>query len=378
MTKTVERNVPVTKLSGGKNYCLNFFQALACCLIVFLHARFPGYNVPVQFGFIMRAIARFGVPLFFIISGFFLFKENLTKEETRAKLKKRILHIGGLALFSLTLYFIIYICINSFGKNAIGAGAYLKRVFTWQTIVQFIFLNNSFHFFPHCWFLLAMLTSYLIIYAFPNLFIKNKWFVYVLSSLLAVVVIFRLIVAKYDPVWFGVRPHTDFFYRSWYANALLFMSLGIVLKRNIKKLVEIPKQATLAILIASFPLMVLERWFAKAVCNADPSYLFTDILCSVNMIVFAMQHPTLFSNFKLLNLEGSWTTYVYIFHPALIKLVKWFMKAVKAPQKLIDWLYPVVVLILAVALAILFSLLISKLFAFIKTQKQKKLTEEKQ
>lgn len=375
MDEVVLRNVPATELKTDKNYCLYFFQVIACCLIIFLHARFPEYNVPVKFGFIMRAIARFGVPLFFIISGYFLYKEGLTKEETRAKLKKRMIHIGGLTLFSLTFYFIIFLFIHSFWEYGIGVGPYLKRTFTWITVVQFIFLNNSFDFFPHCWFLLAMLTSYLIIYLFPNLFMKKKWFVYVAASILVFMVIYRLLIGKYNPYLFGIRVGTEFIYRTWYANALPFMSLGIILKRNMATLVKIPKSITLIILIMSFPLMVLERWFAKAVCNADPAFLFMDIVCAANMVVFSMQHPTLFSKLKILNLKGSWIVYVYIFHPAIIKLVLGIFYFAGVEQTLVEWIYPVTVLILTVSLSILFSLIVNKVYTIVRTKRNKKIKE---
>ena len=50
-----------------QNECLNFFKGIACILVVSLHVRFPVEAVDG----VIQCIARFAVPLFFMISGYY-------------------------------------------------------------------------------------------------------------------------------------------------------------------------------------------------------------------------------------------------------------------------------------------------------------------
>ena len=61
---------------GGvqRNQNIDFFKGIACILIVFIHAPFPEF-----FGdYIIKPIARFAVPFFFMVSGYFLYHSNYT------------------------------------------------------------------------------------------------------------------------------------------------------------------------------------------------------------------------------------------------------------------------------------------------------------
>ena len=119
-----------TTIKPTRNYCLAFFEAIACILIVFIHARFPG-----TFGRIVESLGRFGVPLFFAVSGFFLIKESSTVEEVRAKLKKRIIKI-----------LIIYLCCalvqDTFSLIGASQNGSVKEwaleIFSWQNILFYV------------------------------------------------------------------------------------------------------------------------------------------------------------------------------------------------------------------------------------------------
>ena len=49
-----------------KNDCLNVWKGIAAFFIVWIHCRFPG-----KAGELVEGLARFAVPLFFMISGYF-------------------------------------------------------------------------------------------------------------------------------------------------------------------------------------------------------------------------------------------------------------------------------------------------------------------
>lgn len=58
-------------ISKETNRCLNFIKGIAIILIVILHGELPTY-----IGSIINMFARWGVPAFFMTSGYFLYKEE--------------------------------------------------------------------------------------------------------------------------------------------------------------------------------------------------------------------------------------------------------------------------------------------------------------
>lgn len=170
-------NVVKDNNTKTRNTCLYFFEACACCLIVFMHCEFPG-----NFGYFMNSLARFGVPLFFAISGFFLYSEGATTDEFRAKIRKRVFKIFILLSFSFLIYFSLGVLTSCFGNNSISFLEYLKETFHWKRLIFLIVFNdpltNGIN-----WFMIALLFSYLILYLFPNFFLRNNIVPYIVSNL---------------------------------------------------------------------------------------------------------------------------------------------------------------------------------------------------
>lgn len=350
----------------SKNYCLSFFQALACIFIIFIHIGFPG-----NFGITMQSLARFGVPLFFAISGFFLYKEGMTKEEVRSKIKKRAPHIFYLLIFSFCIYLLLYTLLAEYGKDGEGGVHYLARSFTWKNTVYFLIFSKPFVNGKN-WFLIAMLWSYLIIFLFPNLFVKNKWFVYVLSGLTVFWYLFRIVCILTNPVLFGEDLTTPFMYLSWFNNGLLFMSLGMVLKKNEARIAKLSNKFILICLFSSIALMVGEMFFMKKVLLRNTSFCFGNITCVMSMIAISIKNPNWFSKLKILQIDGKWTTYVYIFHPMIITFTKLIFTEIHMNGTAKRWIMPIIVVIVSVIISILFALLMERIKKLIAEKKAKK------
>lgn len=365
--KVVEREIKELP-SKSKNTCLYFFEALACCLIVFIHCEFPG-----DFGIFMNASARFGVPLFFAIAGFYLFKQDMTKEDVRRRLKTRIIRVSILLCFSFFIYFIVGLLSSVFGKEDISIVKYLQSIFSWKRIALLLVCNNPLANTVN-WFMLAMLFSYIIIFIFPNLFIKNKFFVYIVSCLSIFWMIFRIIVNVIHAELFGYSLTNDFLYRSWYANGLIFICFGIVLKRNISLLSTISTRTIIVILLSSFTIMIIEHFLMVKLLGKGNSYYFGSIGCVLSILVLSTKHPYLFSRLKILKLKGNWTRFVYIFHPAVITLLSFVINWFAIDNVVINWLKPVIVLLLTFIAALCFNFILENIKKYMETKKNKNST----
>lgn len=337
----------------SRNICLYFFEALGAIFIVFMHSNFPG-----DFGLFMYSLGKFGVPIFFAISGFFLYKNESSKEEIRSKLKKRIIRVSFLLLLSFIIYFTLDAVTSCTGDNSINFGEYLARVFHWKKFIFFFALNYPFTNGIHNWFMIALIFSYLIIYLFPNLFFKNDKFLYAICSLIVILLIFRYVSLATHMQIFGVELANEWMCRSWFDIGLLFICLGIVLKKKEDVLKKISMRTTVIMLFLSLAIMVTEQMLLKKLLGQYHSYYFGSIGCVIFMITLSIKKPSLFSNIKLLNLKGNWTAYVYIFHPAIITSLSLLFSSVGVQGIVLDWFMPLMVLALSLILAILFNLLV--------------------
>ena len=57
-----------------KNQRLNIVKAIACASVIVLHCPFPGIVGKILYGF-----ARFAVPFFFMVSGYFVYADDAEK-----------------------------------------------------------------------------------------------------------------------------------------------------------------------------------------------------------------------------------------------------------------------------------------------------------
>lgn len=162
-----------------RNRVLDAAKAVAAYFVVLLHIRFPGRT-----GEIVNVLARFAVPFFFLISGYFCYSREEGK--TRARLPGKIRHTLLLCGLAFSFYLIwegIWVCID--GKTW---KQWISGIFTVENLEEFLRYNNSSFLRWHLWFLPALLYCYLLMLAvetfhlhrlaylmIPVLFLRHFW-----------------------------------------------------------------------------------------------------------------------------------------------------------------------------------------------------------
>ena len=150
-----------------KNDCLNVCKGIAAFAVVFIHCNFPS---PV--GGMMNGLARFGVPLFFMVSGYFSYGKGTDT------VKRRIWKVFGLFLGANGIYF-VWRLLALWGQGSLtlelAAGFFApKSLLRWG-------LWNESPFMGHLWFLGALLYCYCLYGIFVRRGIEER--VYVLIPL---------------------------------------------------------------------------------------------------------------------------------------------------------------------------------------------------
>lgn len=131
------------------NNRLYFWEGIACIFVVLIHCQLPG-----RVGIVTETIARFAVPLFFSISGYYWAKVEINQRtyKARCKIKKNLkLFIAITAVY--ILYRIMVQCaLHLEAVNVINARSFIKL----------LLFNETDFICTVLWYLLALIYIYII------------------------------------------------------------------------------------------------------------------------------------------------------------------------------------------------------------------------
>ena len=135
-----------------RNRTLDMVKAICAYAVVLLHVHFPG-----NAGITANVLARFAVPVFFMVSGYFCFRGDDTEF---IRTGKKIRHVLKLILVAFPVC-----CLWELIQNHIDGASqkeWLEALVSGEHIRQFLLYNNSSQVKWHLWFLPALLYCYLL------------------------------------------------------------------------------------------------------------------------------------------------------------------------------------------------------------------------
>lgn len=324
------------------NRCLNFIKGVAIMMIIVLHGEFPTYA-----GSIINMFARCGVPIFFMISGYFLFKEN-GEQYSNKKFKKKILRTFGLVI----IYFVVNIAYEVVkGSMTVGFKKTIEMglgQITVKSILETIFLNRTI-IGVGGWFLTSMLVAYIILY-FINKYNLYSKFYYLIFPLLA-----TQFALSYIPHLMG-HDIDCWYYRNAYFVALPCMLLGHFIHKNKEKFTKkYPNNIAIfiSLLIAGTLISSLERIFIGGF-----SLYIGSILLAIVIFGYGVVNPKKYVLHIVEWIGARITFYIFIIHPLVIENVINLAKRFTNYNIAIQFVIPIINIIVTVIL----SYLVYKLF----------------
>jgi len=133
-----------------RNDVLDLLKWVASFFIVCIHFKFPG-----KVGELVTILARFAVPVFFMISGYYAYRDD------RAELKRKLTRVAKLYLSAI----VIYVCYNLAVKLLAGQTAeavwYVSTYVRPRYMLPLLLFNES-NTAMHLWFLGVLLYLYII------------------------------------------------------------------------------------------------------------------------------------------------------------------------------------------------------------------------
>lgn len=283
-----------------RNQIVDVFKILSAFFVVFLHFPFPGL-----FGKVVFSIARFAVPFFFIVSGYYYSKSD--KSVQLVKTWSKIKYIFSLLLVSELLAFIQrllnhyefqYSFLNNV-KSVIISSLYNYNAEKWRAISFTPLFNYS------AWFLAQLI----IVYAVFALITKYRLY-NVAKVIIPICFIFGFFLIRiYNFTSIALPPYLDYFFMFM---GVPFFSFGYYLKEHS----FMPRINTLSLfflILLGVALSVLESFFIST-ANLFLGSLVIDFALTALFIKFADASMKTQLG-KLLSFCGDkLSLYVYILH----------------------------------------------------------------
>ena len=272
-----------------KNNTLELLKLFASYMVVFIHVSFYG-----NLGLAIDALARFAVPFFFLVSGYYSYK--ITEE----KIKKRIKNILNLLLLSVICYTIFeIICLLKY--NRAGLSLLLNKYTKPGTYINLLIFNEPVSS-GHLWYLFAVLYVYVIFYFVTKFKIKEK-VIFIVSAFLLLA---HILLGEGLSI-LGIEVSVPIV-RNFALMGIPFFTLGLLVKKCEDKVRNIPNCLIFVFaLIGTFESIISRFLFGENELYIGSLFLLVAVVCLV-IKGKDIKYPSF-----LTKLEGC-STYIYIFH----------------------------------------------------------------
>lgn len=319
-------------MKSQRNDTLGILKLFASYMVVFIHVQFYG-----QIGSAVDALARFAVPFFFLVSGFF------SHEITTQKIKERILKLLSLTFLAFTIYWGYNILTLLQDRSNLELDQYFMPYFKLETMLQLLLFNVPVHT-GHLWYLLAIIYVYILYYYFTAYKLSEK--LLYLVSLLALVL--HLFMGEVLTAFNIIIPTP--FVRNFALMGVPFFGAGVIAKKHIQTLCKTPTY----IIIGSIIIGILETVFSRYYFGENQLYIGSLFVVFSLSVVF-IKYPDAKFPRSLLTLTKC-STYIYILHPLVSSILKkiYFLVGIEiSPSFVGEMLHPIIVCILSTITAYL-------------------------
>ena len=289
-------------MKNKTNSIFDILKVILALMVVLIHGK-------ILFNYVYPWI-RIAVPLFFVISSYFLFSKlnKVTDEKERNSIVKNFV-IRNLKLY--IIWFIIFLPLT------IINGQYFVGCCFMQGLVEMIkdFLLHST--FPSSWFIIALIEGVLIIY-FGSKKINNKLlFAFGLLTNIFVIITcsYMFLFPKID--FLGFYSSTGIYPNNCFIVGLLWIIIGKIFAENKDKIKKYNRKSNIIFIVLTGILLYFEWYFVKV--NAlDPNrpcfFMLIPFVCFIFYYVINMK-PIYFKESLLLR---KMSTVIYVSHKAFI------------------------------------------------------------
>ena len=282
-----------------ENTTLHAFKVLACFSIVSLHFLMPG-----EFGVFYQIVARFAVPFFMMLSGYFSF--NISKDKVKYRLKQMLLLTAASLMFYTIVHFVDLVLTRELTEKMAAINL--------SDFADFFLFNSPRDLIGSAatptWYLLAI--SY--IYGLYLLFYKHfhRFRTLALSLILLLLAFF-----------IEFNTSSTLYYRNFLFLGLPFFIIGMQFARYRERILsyDCSSISKWAFGLGIVTLIMLEYGFIGTDYDLYPSTLFL----STAIFLYAVRNARNIDIPILNNIAKKYATMIYFIHPFIIFLFRQLM-----------------------------------------------------
>ena len=345
------------------NSFLACLEAAACVGIVFLHcADYPGAA-----GDIVNLGSRFAVPLFYLVSGYYLFEQQTDLQQKISRVRRKLLHIMRLTIVATLLYLVHQMASRRLLEGASFKGM-LMEYFNLRELTMWALFNRV-PFAGHLWFLYGLLYAYFLVYWLVRFGHKEltktaKW----LPIALVILGILLRFAAYFSPqmVWYFSVADVAF-YRNWIFESVPFVLLGCQLRRC-PCILKARSSLWVALALCGIVAMVLEWRLYLHLFHTYPELYLGTVLETIALFLLAIQNPTVGQNSRLARFGLQLTMPIYVVHV----MISWLLGSIytamggNTGSPVFYWGRPIVVLLISAGVSNVYLYILRKSSAIYK------------
>lgn len=295
-----------TQLKPTRNLSMEFCKLIAAVFVILIHVPLPG-----KLGGFTRCLARFAVPMFFAISGWFSCRADCEK------LAGRIKHIFKLNV-AATLLYAVWGCCRAvcYGDSA---AAYLRASLNTASLMKWLLLQQN-PFAGHLWYLTAIFLCYLVLWAYVRFSDEKKVNyqpLYIVGAcLLPVCLACGELAAAVD-----VEIPYVLYRNAWFLGLPMF-AMGIFLREYQERIVGKFHLTTarLTVLIFAGVLISVMQWWGVGIGELPIGM----VLAVPALLLLMAAHPNIAGRSRMLarivSSFGSLSTTIYVVHLMLSEI----------------------------------------------------------
>ena len=322
-----------------RNHTLNYLKALASFCVVMLHCGFPGIA-----GKLIYGPARFAVPFFFMVSGYYVYSED--REKVINGLPRKIKHIALLLIETELIYLVWHIIQNAIGGGWGSVETWFSDTFSVSKLIRFLIFQTT----PIgdvSWFLVALLICYLATYgiAYFNLWGITAVFIPILLGV-------NIFLGEIAP-FFGIDTQWYWCSNFWMLG-FPYYAMGYWIKRNQN---SFGNRCTARNIVFVVILSVLLITVERIMTNASQLFIGNIPLVMI-LFMFCIKYPyKLPKNRNIDSIADKYSFHIYILHPIIRDVYgKVFEVLGLNNNTVILWIRPIVVFLLSLICAYVFKL----------------------
>ncbi|MCI8288049.1 MAG: acyltransferase [Lachnospiraceae bacterium] len=332
-----------------ENKSIIFLKGIACILVILNH-----YHGSEMIGNVVYVISHFGVPVFFLTSGYFLYDGADTVE----KLPSKMIHIFRLILLHIGLNVLDFITERIILlDNIVRKDIVVKDILSYFNAGSFkttLFWSNSL-FGTGQWFLIALFEGYLVFWIIYKIrigsfFEKYGIWIALILFLFHIPIRIALIKAGISDI-FGINTSDSLFVRNVWFDAIPFMLIGIWLRKNQERIFFSKNRTLLLIAIGAMAVSIGEYFLTVLFLNGNSinSVLYFGTIVSViSAFIWAILFPEgvngkIGKGFVYVGKNLSMT--VYFVHVIVGTYLEYCFSKIGGVQQAINIFFPVVVII---------------------------------